>query len=79
MNRTKIAGLVFGIHLFLSRFTLTIVPSPCINWCDINPENGYCRGCYRTLNEIAGWSALSNTEKLAIWGELKVRKPQASQ
>jgi predicted Fe-S protein YdhL (DUF1289 family) len=79
MDGTKIAGLVFGIHLSLSRFTLTTIPSPCINWCDINPENGYCRGCYRTLTEIAEWSELSNPEKLKIWEELKVRTSQASQ
>ncbi|MBU3581926.1 DUF1289 domain-containing protein [Polynucleobacter sp. AP-Capit-er-40B-B4] len=58
---------------------MTIVPSPCINWCDINPENGYCRGCYRTLNEIADWSDMSNPEKLEVWTQLSIRKPQATQ
>jgi predicted Fe-S protein YdhL (DUF1289 family) len=55
---------------------LTTIPSPCINWCDINPENGFCRGCYRTLAEIADWSDLSNPEKIEIWSKLNVRKPQ---
>jgi predicted Fe-S protein YdhL (DUF1289 family) len=77
MNRTKIAGLVFGIHFFYFRFALTTVPSPCINWCDINPENGFCRGCYRTLSEIADWSELSNSDKLEVWEKLETRKPQA--
>jgi len=58
---------------------LTTVPSPCINWCDINPENGFCRGCYRTLSEIADWSELSNSDKLEIWETLETRKPQAPQ
>ncbi|MBU3567757.1 DUF1289 domain-containing protein [Polynucleobacter sp. UK-Pondora-W15] len=58
---------------------MTTVPSPCINWCDMNPENGYCRGCYRTLTEIADWSELSNTEKLEVWSQLESRKPQAAQ
>jgi len=57
---------------------LTTVPSPCINWCDINPETGYCRGCYRTLTEIADWSELSNTDKLKVWSQLQARKPQAT-
>ena len=71
-------GFVFSIFIgFLFRLTLTTVPSPCINWCDINPENGYCRGCYRTLNEIANWSELSDPEKLEVWSELTKRKPQA--
>ncbi|WP_228385138.1 DUF1289 domain-containing protein [Polynucleobacter wuianus] len=55
------------------------MPSPCINWCDINPENGFCRGCYRTLTEIANWSELSNAEKLKVWSQLTIRKPQAPQ
>jgi predicted Fe-S protein YdhL (DUF1289 family) len=64
---------------FYSRFALTTVPSPCINWCDINPENGFCRGCYRTLTEIADWSELSNSDKLEVWEKLETRKPQAPQ
>lgn len=79
MNRTNIAGLVFSIHLFLSGFTLATVPSPCINWCDINPENGFCRGCFRTLSEIANWTELSDSEKLEVWGKLEMRKPQAAE
>ncbi|MGV0981133.1 MAG: DUF1289 domain-containing protein [Polynucleobacter sp.] len=58
---------------------MTTVPSPCINWCDINPETGFCRGCYRTLSEIAAWSELSNSEKLEVWEKLETRKPQAPQ
>ncbi|MBU3564916.1 DUF1289 domain-containing protein [Polynucleobacter sp. MWH-HuK1] len=58
---------------------MTTAPSPCINWCDINPENGYCRGCYRTLNEIADWSDMTNSEKLEVWAQLSIRKPQAPQ
>ena len=45
----------------------------------MNPENGYCRGCYRTLTEIADWSELSNAEKLKVWSQLETRKPQATQ
>ncbi|MBU3605726.1 DUF1289 domain-containing protein [Polynucleobacter sp. MWH-Creno-3A4] len=58
---------------------MTTVPSPCTNWCDINPENGYCRGCYRTLTEVADWSDFSNAEKLEVWSKLKKRKPQTTE
>jgi predicted Fe-S protein YdhL (DUF1289 family) len=58
---------------------LTTVPSPCINWCDINPENGFCRGCYRTLSEIADWSELSDPGKLEVLEKLEMRKPQIAQ
>ena len=53
------------------------VPSPCVNWCEINPENQFCRGCYRTLTEIAEWSDLSDLEKLEVLSKLPSRKPQA--
>jgi predicted Fe-S protein YdhL (DUF1289 family) len=45
----------------------------------MNPENGYCRGCYRTLTEIADWSELSNMEKLEVLSQLQARKPQSTQ
>ncbi|WP_251369485.1 DUF1289 domain-containing protein [Polynucleobacter sp. AP-Elch-400A-B2] len=64
---------------FYFRFALTIAPSPCINWCDINPDNGFCRGCYRTLPEIADWSKLSNSNKLEVLEKLQARKPQVIQ
>jgi predicted Fe-S protein YdhL (DUF1289 family) len=29
-------------------------------------DKGLCLGCYRTIDEIAGWSAASDEEKTAI-------------
>jgi predicted Fe-S protein YdhL (DUF1289 family) len=82
MNGLISTDLIFCIHtgyFSISRFALTTVPSPCINWCDINPENGYCRGCYRTLAEIADWSELSDPKKLRICEQLAARKPKQAQ
>jgi predicted Fe-S protein YdhL (DUF1289 family) len=45
----------------------------------MNPENGYCRGCYRTLTEIANWSGLTDSEKRLICEQLVARKPQQTQ
>jgi predicted Fe-S protein YdhL (DUF1289 family) len=39
--------------------------SPCINVCTLDPAN-VCRGCYRTLAEIAGWGAMSAGEQWAV-------------
>jgi predicted Fe-S protein YdhL (DUF1289 family) len=50
-----------------------------MNWCDINPDNGFCRGCHRTLDEIAEWSTLSDEQKLLIWEKLKVRQAHTKQ
>ena len=49
------------------------VPSPCINVCQIDPASGLCRGCWRTLDEIAHWSVLDEEEKQAIWRALPAR------
>jgi predicted Fe-S protein YdhL (DUF1289 family) len=37
--------------------------SPCIGVCDANPEEHICSGCFRTLDEIAEWSRLTDHEK----------------
>ena len=50
------------------------VPSPCVNVCHINPYNGLCRGCMRTLDEIAGWLDLCAAEKLAVLARLEERR-----
>ena len=47
--------------------------SPCIRLCVIDPASGLCRGCLRTLAEIAAWSTLSEVRRLAIMAELSDR------
>ena len=41
-------------------------PSPCINVCILDAENGLCHGSFRTLAEISIWSQASNEEKWSI-------------
>lgn len=38
--------------------THTPVTSPCIKVCAVDGESGWCLGCGRTLQEIAGWVTL---------------------
>jgi uncharacterized protein len=47
--------------------------SPCINICALD-EQGYCLGCYRTIDEIAGWTRLSSEEQWAVMGQLAARQ-----
>lgn len=42
------------------------VASPCVNVCEIDPRSGWCRGCYRTIDEIAHWSQYSVREKRQV-------------
>lgn len=44
---------------------MTAPQSPCINVCNIGPQ-GWCSGCYRTLNEIAGWVRLDAPTQWAV-------------
>ena len=41
------------------------VLSPCTGVCCLD-ERGLCEGCYRTGNEIAGWSRMSDEERLRL-------------
>lgn len=50
------------------------VPSPCVNVCQVDPATGLCRGCLRTLDEIAGWLDFSVTEKLQVLDRLDERR-----
>lgn len=43
------------------------VPSPCISICRMSASSGLCEGCFRTGDEIAGWSSAGNDAKRALW------------
>lgn len=53
------------------------VPSPCTGVCRIEPRTGWCAGCWRSLDEIAGWSTADETTKRVIWARLAERRAQA--
>lgn len=38
--------------------------SPCVGVCKI--EDSVCKGCHRTLQEIADWPSLSGSQKIKI-------------
>ena len=53
------------------------VPSPCNSICTIDQVTGCCSGCFRTLDEIAVWSVLDDSEKRAVWRALDLRRAAA--
>jgi len=55
--------------------TQPAMASPCIEICEMNEQSGYCRGCFRTVDEIAGWGSFSADRKAAILRELAARRP----
>jgi uncharacterized protein len=47
--------------------------SPCVKACLIDPECGLCVGCFRTMDEIAGWGKLSSAERRKVMATLPQR------
>jgi predicted Fe-S protein YdhL (DUF1289 family) len=52
------------------------VLSPCINVCRMDASTGWCEGCLRTIDEIAGWSLFDDEAKRAVWDAIEMRRAQ---
>ena len=48
--------------------------SPCVSVCVLDPMSGFCRGCLRTVAEIASWPRLSPDQKRAVIAALPGRR-----
>ncbi len=48
--------------------------SPCIGVCAMDAASGLCKGCLRSLDEIAAWSSASETQRRAIKATLPQRR-----
>lgn len=47
--------------------------SPCTGICTIDDSRGLCLGCGRSLVEIAGWSGMTEPQRLALMATLPER------
>jgi uncharacterized protein len=47
--------------------------TPCEKICILDQPSGLCRGCGRSLTEIARWTAYSDGERARIMAELPKR------
>ncbi len=52
------------------------IATPCIQVCVVDGASSLCLGCFRTLAEIGGWSALSDAERAAVMADLPARRAQ---
>lgn len=50
------------------------IKSPCIQVCTVDDESGLCLGCFRTIEEIAAWSRLSEPAREAVMADLPGRR-----
>lgn len=46
--------------------TATDIESPCVRVCTLDASGEHCLGCFRSLEEIAGWGRYPATEKRAV-------------
>ena len=50
------------------------IVTPCIKVCVVDGASSLCLGCFRTLSEIGGWSALDEQRRAEIMAELPGRR-----
>lgn len=50
-----------------------VIETPCVAVCEIDDTSGLCRGCHRSLVEIAKWGAMSPAERQRIMQSLPER------
>jgi predicted Fe-S protein YdhL (DUF1289 family) len=56
----------------------TEIKSPCIKICEIDNNTGFCKGCFRTLDEISNWVFINDDERNEILHNVKLRKKTRS-
>ncbi len=52
---------------------MTAIESPCILVCSIDMATGYCFGCGRTRDEIAGWIDMTSQQRRDVMAVLPAR------
>ncbi|MFT3779334.1 MAG: DUF1289 domain-containing protein [Ottowia sp.] len=50
------------------------MPSPCTRVCRIDAATGWCAGCWRSLEEIAGWRTMSAAEQRVVLARVRQRR-----
>jgi uncharacterized protein len=53
---------------------VSVVKSPCIKVCVMDPRRGVCLGCCRTLDEIVSWGSMTDNERDAVMAKLEARR-----
>ncbi|MBM3571455.1 MAG: DUF1289 domain-containing protein [Alphaproteobacteria bacterium] len=53
------------------------LPSPCISVCIIEARTSFCKGCWRTIQEVEAWGRLDNAARQAILAQLHERRRAA--
>ena len=49
------------------------IDTPCVKLCVVDPESGFCIGCGRTRQEIAGWIGMAPADRRSVMAGLEER------
>ncbi len=55
----------------------SVIESPCVEVCQLRKGENVCKGCFRTLEEIARWTGMTSKQRRQIMKELPMRKTAA--
>jgi uncharacterized protein len=61
----------------MTAMSATLPSTPCVRTCIVDPVSALCIGCGRTVDEIAAWPAMLETERLAVMAGLDARLREA--
>lgn len=54
------------------------IESPCVKLCLMHPTERICMGCYRSIEEIAGWGRMTPEARRAVMADLHDRAPRVT-
>ena len=52
---------------------MAAIETPCDKICILDDASGLCRGCGRTVDEIARWTAYNDAERARVMAQLPRR------
>ena len=52
--------------------------SPCISVCVVDEPTGSCKGCWRTMDEIAEWPRMMRQQRIEVLERLAERRGAGS-
>jgi uncharacterized protein len=50
--------------------------SPCVGICMLDEDGLLCRGCLRSMAEIAGWMRFTDEEKVRVLESCEIRRAE---
>lgn len=52
--------------------------TPCVLLCKLDPKDGVCTGCLRTVDEIRTWRVLSVEDRMSVMKQLESRRTKTT-